>query len=146
MTLGGGKRRKKAAHKNMGDRSKRPLLYKEDEQEYGLVEKMLGDMRCSVLCSDSTTKICHIRGKFKRRVWINVGDVVLVSLREFEDEKADVIHKYTADEAELLKIQEEFDPNALKNIVSGDGTSNIPQITNDVSMDNIEAEIDFDAL
>ena len=33
------------------------------------------------------------------QVWINQGDIILISLREFQDDKADVIVKYTADEA-----------------------------------------------
>lgn len=33
------------------------------------------------------------------QVWINQGDIVLLSLRDFQDDKADVIVKYTADEA-----------------------------------------------
>ena len=32
-------------------------------------------------------------------MWINQGDIVLLSLRDFQDGKADVIVKYTADEA-----------------------------------------------
>jgi hypothetical protein len=31
------------------------------------------------------------------------GDIVLVGLRDYQDEKADVIMKYTADEARVLK-------------------------------------------
>ena len=34
-----------------------------------------------------------------RKVWINQGDIILLSLRDFQDDKADVIVKYTADEA-----------------------------------------------
>jgi len=37
------------------------------------------------------------------QVWVAVGDIVLVSLREYQDEKGDVILKYTADEARELK-------------------------------------------
>ena len=33
------------------------------------------------------------------QVWINQGDIILLSLREFQDGKADVIVKYTGDEA-----------------------------------------------
>lgn len=33
------------------------------------------------------------------QVWINQGDIVLLSLRDFQDDKADVIVKYTSDEA-----------------------------------------------
>lgn len=38
------------------------------------------------------------------QVWINTGDIILLSLRDFQDEKADVIQKYTPDEArDLIK-------------------------------------------
>ena len=127
--IGGGKKKKRGARQNYN--GKRELQTKEEYQEYGLVEKMLGDMRCSVLCSDSTIKVCHIRGKFKRRVWINPGDTVLISLREFQDEKADIVHKYTPDEADLLKCNGEFYPNQFKNLTNTDGTSNIEQIVKD---------------
>jgi len=33
----------------------------------------------------------------------NQGDIVLLGLREYQDEKADVIMKFTADEARVLK-------------------------------------------
>jgi initiation factor 1A len=33
------------------------------------------------------------------QVWINQGDIILISLRDFQDDKADVIVKYTSDEA-----------------------------------------------
>lgn len=32
------------------------------------------------------------------QVWINQGDIILISLRDFQDGKADVIVKYTSDE------------------------------------------------
>lgn len=38
-----------------------------------------------------------------RQVWMNVGDVILLSLREFQDAKGDIILKYSADEARSLK-------------------------------------------
>lgn len=37
-------------------------------------------------------------------MWINQGDIILLSLRDFQDDKADVIVKYTADEARNLKV------------------------------------------
>jgi translation initiation factor 1A len=43
-----------------------------------------------------------IRGKLRKRVWMVVGDIVLVSLRDFQDQKCDIIHKY--DNAEVRKL------------------------------------------
>lgn len=49
-------------------------------------------------CFDGTKRLAHIRGKMRKKVWINQGDIVLLSLRDFQDDKADVIVKYTPDE------------------------------------------------
>ena len=98
----GGKKKKRGA-KYSQERAKREILLKQMGQEYGYVEKMLGDMRCQVQCEDRTTKICHIRGRFKHRIWINCGDVVLVSLRDFEEGKGDIVHKYNAEEVDFLR-------------------------------------------
>ena len=39
----------------------------------------------------------------KNRVWINGGDIVLIGLRDFGDDKGDVILKYYDEEAKELK-------------------------------------------
>ena len=56
-----------------------------------------------------------IRGKLKNRVWINGGDIILVSLREFGDDKADVIHKYYPEEAFELQETGEIPENIAIN-------------------------------
>jgi translation initiation factor 1A len=57
----------------------------------------------------------------RKRVWINIGDIVLVSLREFQDSKADIIHKYTPDEARSLKAYGELPANVRPNETEGFG-------------------------
>lgn len=42
------------------------------------------------------------------QVWINQGDIILLSLRDFQDDKADVIQKYTNEEARNLKTYGEL--------------------------------------
>lgn len=42
------------------------------------------------------------------QVWITQGDIILLSLRDFQDDKADVIHRYTPDEARSLKTYGEL--------------------------------------
>ncbi len=114
--------------------------------EYAKVLKMLGNGRLEAHCYDGVQRLCHIRGKMRKQVWVAVvsgtplgltprarplahrhrslllesespsccrcssapcppsqGDIVLVSLREYQDCKADVIMKYTAEEARELK-------------------------------------------
>ena len=82
---------------------KRDLVYKEEGQEYGQVTKLLGSGRMEVSCFDGKTRLAKVRGKFKRRVWVNVGDIILVNVREFDECKGDIIHVYYYDEARALK-------------------------------------------
>ena len=107
----GGKNRRRG--KNESEGLKRELVFKEDGQEYAQATKMLGNGRLEAICFDGVTRLCHIRGKLRKKVWINQSDIVLVGLREFQDSKADVIQKYSADEARNLKSYGEF-PDSVK--------------------------------
>ena len=92
----GGKTRKRG--KNLQHGEKRELIYKEEGQEYGQILRLLGNGRVEVNCCDGNKRMCTIRGKLRNRVWMNAGDLILVSLRDFGDDKADVIHKYYPEE------------------------------------------------
>jgi translation initiation factor 1A len=61
----------------------------------GTVVKLLGFDRLTVKCQDGHERLCRIRGKMKRRVWIREGDVVLVSPWDFQSEtRGDIIWRY----------------------------------------------------
>lgn len=66
--LGGNKRKKG----KKGGGEARELAFKEDEQEYAQVTKMLGDGRFNCYCFDGVQRLGHIRGKLRHKVWINV--------------------------------------------------------------------------
>mmetsp|Transcript_20886 Transcript_20886/g.67627 ORF Transcript_20886/g.67627 Transcript_20886/m.67627 type:complete len:142 (+) Transcript_20886:76-501(+) len=106
----GGKNRRRG--KNEND-EKRELVFKEDGQEYAQVLRMLGNGRLEAQCIDGMKRLCHIRGKMRKKVWVNAGDIVLLGLRDFQDEKADVILKYLADEARSLKAYGEL-PDSIR--------------------------------
>ncbi len=76
---------------------------------------MLGNGRLEAQCFDGEKRLAHIRGKMRKKVWIGQGDIILLSLRDFQDEKADVILKYTADEARSLKQMGELPESAKIN-------------------------------
>jgi len=109
----GGKNRRRG--KNENDNEKRELTFKEDGQEYAQVLKMLGNGRLEAQCFDGVKRLAHIRGKLRKKVWINQGDIILLSLRDFQGEKGDVLLKYTADEARSLKAYGELPENAKIN-------------------------------
>ncbi len=70
----------------------------------GIAEKLLGYDRIRVRCLDGFTRLCRIRGKMKRRVWIRVNDVVLVSPWDFQsDTRADITYRYRRNQVEWLR-------------------------------------------
>ena len=77
------------------ERKKREVL--------AIVERMLGGRRVTVQCLDGIERMARIPGRLKRKQWINVGDVVIVVPWDFQDEKADLIHKYKRPQVEWLR-------------------------------------------
>jgi translation initiation factor 1A len=70
----------------------------------GIAVKMLGADRIMVNCQDGKQRMCRIRGKMKRRVWIRDGDVVLVSPWEFQTEsRGDIFFRYRQNQAAWLR-------------------------------------------
>merc|ERR1719220_289198 len=89
------------------------------------------------MCFDGVKRLCHIRGKLRKKVWINQSDIVLIGLRDYQDAKADVILKYSADEARNLKSYGEF-PESVKinetvDFVGGD-------LDDDIEFDDVDSE------
>ncbi|CAO1622092.1 unnamed protein product [Sympodiomycopsis kandeliae] len=115
----GGKNRRRGKNENESD--KRELIFKEEGQEYAQVLRMLGNGRLEAQCFDGEKRLALIRGKMRKKVWINNGDIILLSLREFQDEKADVIQKYTPDEARDLVKHGEIPASAKINENVGEG-------------------------
>lgn len=104
-----GKRKSKGnIRKKKREPRSRELIYKDDQQEYAQVLRMLGNGRCELQCMDGIKRLGHIRGALRKKTWISIADFVLVGLREFQDEKCDIIAKYTLEEARTLKCYGEL--------------------------------------
>ena len=73
-------------------------------QQLGIAIKLLGYDRVSVKCEDGHLRLCRIKGKMKRRVWIRVGDTVLVEPWDFQFKaRGDIVWRYTRGQAEELR-------------------------------------------
>jgi len=149
----GGKNRRRGKNEN---EEKRELKFKEDGQEYAQVLRMLGNGRLEASCFDGVKRLCHIRGKLRKKVWVNQGDIILVGLRDYQDAKADVILRYNAEEARNLKAYGELPETAKINETDTfeGGEDEIPfefadTVGGNVGSDSEEdsgSEIDLDAL
>ena len=70
----------------------------------GIAQKLLGFDRVLVKCQDGHERVCRIRGKMKRRAWIRLGDIVLVSPWDFQfEKKGDIIWRYKRNQADWLR-------------------------------------------
>ncbi len=92
-----GKRKVKSEDRN-------EMKIPEGNDVVGMVTKMLGFDRVMVSCQDGHERLCRIRGKMKRRMWIRVGDIVLVSPWDFQsDQRGDIIWRYKKNQADWLR-------------------------------------------
>ncbi|MCL4328693.1 MAG: translation initiation factor eIF-1A [Candidatus Thermoplasmatota archaeon] len=69
---------------------------------FGLVEKLSGASRLTVMCEDGYTRSSRIPGKMRKRMWIRENDLVIVRPWEFQNEKGDVVYRYTQTQASYL--------------------------------------------
>ena len=76
---------------------------KSKREVLGIVDKMLGGRRVIVQCVDGVERMGRIPGRLKRRQWVAVGNVVIVVPWDFQDEKGDVVYRYTRPQAEWLR-------------------------------------------
>jgi translation initiation factor 1A len=80
------------------------MIYPSQGEVLGVVTKLLGFDRIMVKCQDGMERLCRIRGKMKRRVWIREGDIVIVSPWDFQtDKRGDVVWRYTHAQADTLR-------------------------------------------
>ena len=82
------------------------MLYPSKNDVLGVAVKMLGFDRIMVKCQDGKERLCRVRGKLKRRVWIRDGDIVLVSPWDFQsDTRGDIFWRYRKNQTEILRIK-----------------------------------------
>ena len=82
----------------------RDLVHPSLQQVVDLVSQLLGSDRVRVKCADGFERLCRIRGKMKRRVWVRMGDAVLVEPWDFQaKERGDILWRYTKSQVETLR-------------------------------------------
>lgn len=76
----------------------------QDEEVFGITEKLFGYDRILVKCQDGMTRNCRIKGSMKRKVWIRVNDIVVVSPWDFQaNTRGDVVWRYKSNQVEWLR-------------------------------------------
>ena len=66
---------------------------------FGIADQLLGAAHLQVVGEDGKTRLARIPGRMKRRLWIREGDLVIIKPWSFQDEKADVVWRFTRTQA-----------------------------------------------
>jgi translation initiation factor 1A len=124
----GGKNYKKS--KQTGSIEK-PFIEKQDDQQYGRVLRNLGGRNMLIYCNDNKIRLCHICGAMRKFNWLSVGDIVIISLRDFgkkpeagskEYERGDILAKYDTEHLGKLKKQRDVNQKLFMQLETMDGT------------------------
>jgi len=78
---------------------------RERRETFGIADALLGASKVRVVCADNKTRLGRIPGKLRRRMWIREGDLLIIVPWEFQDEKCDVVWRYTKTQATYLSRQ-----------------------------------------
>ena len=109
----GGKGHKKG--KNNNGKAETQLTFREDGQRYAVIIKLLGGCHFKVgYVSENNIDTCYEKigvlcGSMRKKVFVNLHDLVLISERDFQSDKVDIIHKYQPSEVSSLKKYKELE-------------------------------------
>ena len=98
-----GEETKLGKRKVLNEAHLKELVLPEQGELLGRVQKISGGNQVLVQCTDGEVRLCRIRGKMKRRMWIREGDIVLVSPWDFDHKRADIVWRYIKDHADWLE-------------------------------------------
>lgn len=72
-------------------------------QHIGIITQRVGGSRMLISCMDGKTRNCKVPGRLRRGMWLREGDVVIVEPWEFDDEKGNILFKYSKAAIDRLK-------------------------------------------
>lgn len=89
------------------------LPKKHKKEMFAIAERLMGGSRINAICEDGKSRMARIPGKMKRKARVRAGDLLILRPWDIQDEKADVIHRYTRTQAITLSrrklLPEEID-------------------------------------
>lgn len=124
----GGKNYKKGKKGNDNDII---MIERQDGQQIARVIKVLGNRRMSCYCNDNITRLCRVSGRMRKSEYVEKGDIVLISLRDFDDDVdddkikdikcGDILAKYPHETLSKLKKEAGINPKLFGSLELMDG-------------------------
>ncbi|MCJ2563324.1 MAG: translation initiation factor eIF-1A [Candidatus Thermoplasmatota archaeon] len=69
---------------------------------FAIADQLLGASKIRIACADGKSRLGRIPGKLRKRMWIREGDLLIILPWEFQDEKANILYRYTRTQATHL--------------------------------------------
>ncbi len=110
----GGKSYKKSKGKTkFGEDEDVAFLEIAEDQMVGRILRLLGNLNATIYCQDNKQRLCKICRSIKKSVRFDVGDVVLISLRDCEVSKDELAKGVRGDRGDIL---DKFHPKQFKGL------------------------------
>uniref|UniRef100_A0A6C0AMH3 S1-like domain-containing protein n=1 Tax=viral metagenome TaxID=1070528 RepID=A0A6C0AMH3_9ZZZZ len=90
------------------------FITRQPDQMVGRLVRLLGDLNAQIYCDDNKQRVCKICRSIKKTVRFEVGDVVLVSLRDCEVPKAELANGVRGDRGDILDKYHPYQYSELK--------------------------------
>ena len=92
---------KKKKKRGFEEKPKEPPLPDEGQVICGVIRLVGGD-HLVAKCLDGEERMIRIPGRFRRRMWMREGDIILVAIWDFNPRRGDVIYRYDRGEVQKL--------------------------------------------
>jgi len=142
------------AQMESGDGSTRirvPLPNRKVNEMFAIADQMLGGRRVRAICEDGEVRISRIPGKMRRRQWVREEDLIVVQPWEYQDDRANVITRYSKTQAMYLSRKGQL-PSIVDVFGSGEESVEIgdesgifetsSQPEEDIELDEEEDDVD----
>ena len=78
------------------------LPNRNNNEIFAIADRLMGGSRINVICADGKSRMARIPGRMKRKQRVRAGDLVIVKPWDIQDEKADIIFRYSRTQAIIL--------------------------------------------
>ncbi len=79
------------------------VKFPKGDEIIGVIAQRVGGGRMLISCMDGKTRNCRVPGRLRRGMWLREGDVVIIEPWEFDNDKGNVMFKYSKAAIQKLK-------------------------------------------
>ncbi|MBS3749230.1 MAG: translation initiation factor eIF-1A [Candidatus Thermoplasmatota archaeon] len=92
----------KNKHQSPEEQFRLRLPKKNSNELFAIAEQLMGGSRMKVVCADGKSRLARIPGRMKRRARVRTGDLLIIVPWDIQDNKADVLYRYTKTQSRIL--------------------------------------------